>query len=48
MSEAVMDEVPSSNGLITADTNALVEESGVKNEDEESWLYGKSKLDENT
>ncbi|CAF1545141.1 unnamed protein product [Adineta ricciae] len=48
MSEAVMDEVPSSNGLITADTNALVDESGVKNEDEESWLYGKSKLDENT
>ncbi|UJR14689.1 hypothetical protein I4U23_001682 [Adineta vaga] len=47
MSETIMDEVPSSNGLITTEGNVLVEESGVKHEDEETWLYGKPKLEEN-
>jgi hypothetical protein len=47
MSETIVDEVPSSNGLITTETNSLVKESGVTNEDEETWLYGKHKGEEN-
>ena len=44
MSETILDEVPSSNGLITTETNSLIKESG---EDEETWLYGKQKVEEN-
>lgn len=44
MSETIMDEIPSSNGLVTTETNSLVKESG---EDEETWLYGKQKAEEN-
>jgi len=47
MSETIIDESPSSNGLIASETNLLVKESGVNNEDEETWLYGKQKLEEN-
>jgi hypothetical protein len=47
MSETIIDEVPSSNDLITIETNSLVKESGVNNEDEETWLYGKQKVEEN-
>jgi hypothetical protein len=47
MSETIIDEIPSSNGLITSETNLLVKESGVNNEDEETWLYGKQKIEEN-
>lgn len=39
-----MDEMPSSNGLVTTENNSLVKESG---EDEETWLYGKQKAEEN-
>ncbi len=42
-----MDEILPSNGLITTETNSSVKESGVNNEDEESWLYGKQKNEEN-
>ena len=44
MSEAILDEIPSSNGLTTTETNSLVKEPG---EDEETWLYGKQKAEEN-
>ena len=44
MSEATIDEIPSSNGLITTETNSLVKEPG---EDEETWLYGKQKAEGN-
>ena len=47
MSETIIDEIPSSNGLPNQDTNSLVRETGVINEDEETWLYGKQKNDEN-
>jgi hypothetical protein len=46
MSEIIIDEVLSSNGLITTETNSLVKEFGVHNEDEETWLYGKPKTEE--
>ena len=39
-----MDEMPSSNGLTTTETNSLVRESG---DDEGTWLYGKQKMDDN-
>jgi hypothetical protein len=39
MSETIINEIPSSlNGLITEIDNT-VKESGVHNEDEETWLY---------
>jgi hypothetical protein len=39
MSDAMINEIPSSlNGLITEIDNT-VKESGVHNEDEETWLY---------
>lgn len=44
MSEATMNELPPSNGLATTETNSLVKEAG---EDDETWLYGKQKLEEN-
>jgi hypothetical protein len=44
MSETIIDEVSSSNGLGTTEINSLVKESG---EDEETWLYGKQKAEEN-
>jgi hypothetical protein len=44
MSETIIDEVSSTNGLVTTETNSLVKESG---EDEETWLYGKQKAEEN-
>jgi hypothetical protein len=47
MSDTIIDEVPSSNGLITNETNSLVKEPGANNEDEETWLYGKQKNEEN-
>jgi hypothetical protein len=47
MSETMIEELPSSNGSITAETNSLVKHSSVNNEDEETWLYDKQKNDEN-
>jgi hypothetical protein len=39
MSEPLIDEISSSlNGLIT-ETDHTVKETGVQNEDEETWLY---------
>ncbi len=39
MSEIITDEIPSSfNGLIT-ETDNTIKETGVQNEDEETWLY---------
>jgi hypothetical protein len=38
MSETMTDEISSSNGLIT-ETDNIVQESGVLNEDEETWLF---------
>jgi hypothetical protein len=48
MSDAMINEIPSSlNGLITEIDNT-VKESGVHNEDEETWLYrSNTKNDEN-
>jgi hypothetical protein len=40
MSEIIIDEIPSSNGLIT-ETDNIIKESGIHNEDEETWLYGR-------
>lgn len=42
-----MDENSASNGLMATDANSLVRESGVNNENEEAWLYGKQKAEEN-
>jgi hypothetical protein len=47
MSETIIDEAPPSNGVIANETNSLVKESGVINEDEETWLYGKQKIEGN-
>lgn len=47
MTDTIVDDIPSTNGLVTTETNLLVKESGVNNEDEESWLYGKQKNEEN-
>ncbi|CAF5199983.1 unnamed protein product [Rotaria magnacalcarata] len=47
MSETIIDENSSLNGLMTTDTNSSVRESGVNNENEETWLYGKQKVEEN-
>ncbi|CAF3128335.1 unnamed protein product [Rotaria sp. Silwood2] len=46
MSETIIDENSSLNGLITTDTNSSVKESGVNNENDETWLYGKQKVEE--
>jgi len=40
MSEAIIDDLPSLNGL---ETDITVNETGINNEDEETWLYGSMK-----
>jgi hypothetical protein len=47
MSETIIDEISSTNGLTTTETKSLIKESCVNNEDEETWLYGKQKNEEN-
>jgi hypothetical protein len=47
MSEMIADEIPSMNGSLVTETNVVVEETNVNNEDEETWLYEKQKLEEN-
>jgi hypothetical protein len=42
MSEAIINDLPSLNGLIT-ETDITVNETGINNEDEETWLYGSMK-----
>ena len=46
MTETIAEEASSSNSLMTTKTNASVKESGINNENEEAWLYGKQKVDE--
>ncbi len=46
MSEIIIDETSSSfNGLIT-ETDNTIKETGVQNEDEETWLYRSIKKNE--
>ena len=47
MSETIMDDSQPVNGLITTESNSPVTESNVNNENEETWLYGKPKVEEN-
>lgn len=47
MSEAIVDEAPASNGLSKLDVHAAGEGSTGKHEDEESWIYGKPRADDN-
>lgn len=44
MSETMVDDGPLANGLNNTETNVLVKEPG---DDEETWLYGKQKAEEN-
>lgn len=44
MSETIIEENSLGNGLNNVDTNVLVKEAG---DDEETWLYGKQKAEEN-
>ena len=46
MSETIINEIPSLNGL-TTETDSTVNETGVHNEDDETWLYGSRKMNFN-
>ena len=47
MSETIVEEVSAVNGQVLVENDASVIEAGVHHEEEESWLYGKQKNEEN-
>ena len=41
------DEIASLNGVPTSESTPMITETGMKQDDEETWLYPKQKPDEN-